>query len=93
MQEILSTFFFGCYGTNIFDKKTPYQYTYSVYLLPCSMPIENPNMDNKPEKINPSKEQKDAFSETEQKLIDDYTKLKNYETIDPKNMTAETKKV
>lgn len=57
------------------------------------MSIENPNMDNTPEKANPSKEQKDNFSEAEQKLLDDYSKSNKGERIDPSNMEAETNKV
>ena len=56
------------------------------------MSIENSTIKDTPEKIKYVQEQKENFTDAEQKLIDDFSKNTGYEKIDPLNMDAETKK-
>lgn len=56
------------------------------------MGIENMTLEKTPDNGKSSVEQKDTFTREEQKLIDEYSKSDKYETIDPSNMEAETKK-
>lgn len=57
------------------------------------MGIENITPEITPDKDKTSSETKKNFSDSEQKLINEYPKSDKYEFIDPSNMEAEAKKV